>query len=675
MDSKTERFFEVSEQRQNLINGLEAAEEITRPLFEKAVETADRELASLISDPTVSEEVTVIGSSTQTALSQLEELSGSVRLGLVDPAVIEAKKQEILADPVRRLATAYLVAKTGLVKSEVTTDSPSASVKDLTAKNDETIRAILPARISLVIRDDVISFETPKGATGKLVELPKKSENENSKKGNYAQEIKELLRVLVTSESGSLGANELWDKAFPGLPYDRLAMKSFRTWMVKLTYRKQPIIEHNGHRGLSSKYTIDPQRFDVTLKTTEVVSRKSNIPTTIAQPPSRQIAPLLTDEQAAIVPKDSTENKIAKLAENQYKKEYAELEEQLRTFPLTIPECNAIAALIDMYKEVLDDLGVQVIPTQIVETLRIKTSSDLVQAAISLIKPNATIKDLRRIAVEKIEALFKEEEAIYTAIDSISRDDDRYLFFTYLCEFEDQDRQKIFRTLLDAERITTGKFEPRTGRPSGFTTKILLPDGKKIIVGETKPNNGNDSDSSDSDVLESSAPEQSEIIVVAGEEENVSDLEMEGSSLRSKVSDLAAIAVETTAVLSDKVESEARQEFEKSFRNDVKKWLEIIDSNNLGGKLAFTIGNTFSSQGYSFPYNQISKVVSAKESGLIDRNSEGFTVRDILIFNALYSSRQTKAAMAVSNHSKQKPDKSLMLKIIDEEIRLLASGS
>lgn len=271
-------FEELYEHRDQLREQRDEASDLTRDLYDSAIETADNRLSELAQTPEAQEELEQlrrsIGATALEAFKEINELE-SWAGQLISPDKIQQRRQEVeksLAEnpEYRRMkqlqefagsaATGSLIEKETAQpepKTETAVQSkPAAPVSAETDAPDQQQESE-PAKphVTVTVREDGnVQIGRRVVETGRYREYTH----------DYSEDRIKIMRTLIEHQSEELSVYDLWEKTFgdEGRPFEKDTMTHVKTWLQNhFTYNKKPIAVHNGRRGTQSAYTI--KDFDV----------------------------------------------------------------------------------------------------------------------------------------------------------------------------------------------------------------------------------------------------------------------------------------------------------------------------------------------------------------------------------------------------------------------------
>lgn len=251
-----EQFNEVLGQQHQLALNAQTASKHSHDIFLRAIEAADRRLAELAEAPEVRGHLTEASSSYTQGLEELDSLEEAIVLGIISKEEVDDRRTAILqqaeADPVVSFALRYLGAVA------LTTEKTNLRTPLDTEPNRQQQATGAPERDGVPEKRNIdITYDGNSvqiGAGGQCVKMSSKKSEGNR---DYAKERIAILEALI-KHGKPVRAVELWQSAFGDKEFDRHVMSQTRNWLTKLTYRHKPLIIHNGKRGSSSSYQVEP---------------------------------------------------------------------------------------------------------------------------------------------------------------------------------------------------------------------------------------------------------------------------------------------------------------------------------------------------------------------------------------------------------------------------------
>ena len=231
-----------------------------RAMYERAAETLDDKIAAVAHSPELQDSVAQDGDTALQGRQQLEGLRGILPDDELEPQIgaFNERLQRVNdyfghygaeSEGARLFATK--VAAAGIAVSTTTETVPAvevaapAEVDDIVPPSPERDRSKTP--VSVTFRRNVVQI----GKFGQIVPFrPRTSESVI----DHSDARRKALKYILVSE-GELTPHQIWEAAYDGRPFDKDAFKPIRDWLVKITYRRQPIIHFNAKRGLSSRYS------------------------------------------------------------------------------------------------------------------------------------------------------------------------------------------------------------------------------------------------------------------------------------------------------------------------------------------------------------------------------------------------------------------------------------
>lgn len=450
------------------------------PLVETALQRAKERIDTLEDSESVRGYYTSLAAPILAELAEIDGLRTYVDTGLIMQDELDAARSTVLeklgADPVLGAAWRYVNHEKFGQTVQIAHTAPSAERADApvsaealtpqaglnkpqTSEQDTTPETAKP-HVKITIRDNGLLI-------GKNGRYYKTSDVRHQSQRDYTEERLAVLDTLVEHQGEVLTVAQLWEATFGvETPFDRDVMSQVRAWLGKLTFRRQPIVEHNGKRGPASAYGITG--FDVQI-VKETVTR-SKVPTSLPDsvlPAGDVTLPTRSNADTLPFPENSIEQSVK------------------ATFPLSLYESSVVATLLDINKPVLRSNEIDTIPVDIVNKLRDKVTKVNAKKIMTRLDCDS-IRELRVRAIDRLHTFFEDEDKVLDAIGAMSAKDDRYELFSYLFQMEGEDRVRLLNGLVDAEHsgtadVSTAKFGGYTVTDTKHTIAIDLGDGTEVI--------------------------------------------------------------------------------------------------------------------------------------------------------------------------------------------------
>lgn len=405
----------LESQESQLSLQVEGASPLTRDLFEQALANTTSRISEITSDPRFAEEVEAIVQPFAQANEELLTLEG-----LLSPEIIAVRRQSIQeqidSDPIvsaaLRLRTKY-VGKNALAEE---VDVEYISTPDQTESVVSQEEIVKPRKkVTMTYQNGVLKV----GEQGRYF---KTSGASHEGQRDYTTERLRLLEVLIDKPDTWMSVKSLWEIAFPGTPTDAAVLQNARSWFTTLTYRRQPIVVHNGKRSNGSAYGIFG--FDITF---------TRMPASVHEPTR---VPL----KARHTP--SSRNTVESVAQHET------LEPKIK-FPLSAYECLLLGEFLNTNRAILTELDLEPVSEMALDSLR---SSDTEADRALMIREFGTLKAARLAIFEKVRKFFSDETSVLNVISQMSARDNRYNLFSYLIDLEGEDRFSLLTKLANSER-------------------------------------------------------------------------------------------------------------------------------------------------------------------------------------------------------------------------------
>lgn len=653
-----ETYFMLQEQRDSLIQMADSAT-TANALYTKAIATADEKIAALEASEIIQKQLGALVLPLQTAISenevQLAALQPAVELGLLSLDDITEQHtsfkisvaERIQSDP--RLAIAWRVFNKVAVSETVEYTPSDDTPEEITALADKPEEAETPKQaIKITRRGNGIMI----GAGGKLIRLSGARSNAHR---DYSEERAAVLKTLVQAQGKQLSANELWDTTFPGTPFDRITLAQVKRWLDSITYRRKPVVVHNGKRGNASRYGITD--FDITYTEESVVRASSLNPAAV----EADITVGSTKENELLPVAASTPLLSGPHVPSKHREKKVQAEQLRCKFPLDLLESSMIASFLYVNRNVFESLSIPPIDEAISNNLNNHTTQE--QYVIAM-QQYGDIQTLRSVALAKIEKFFEDDDLVLDTLELMSDRDHRYPLFTYLMDIDGEDRWGLFDKLAQASRVTdyavdAGRRASYAIHPDSVHTKLVLPDRTELSGYTSKEASSSAHTAAvhykhDIDTpIDELQPTLSDTLEAASPQDTNVEAEQATVDLQSWTEDIPDQSNELD-VTSDSA-LDIRADFERELRSTLQNALELVRQFSLDGAFAAPVMAVF---------NGIKKttIKNASENGHISRNDNRILhVRDILILHTIELHKQ---AFSVQR-SKTKPDRKLILATID----------
>lgn len=174
-------------------------------------------------------------------LAELDDLEKSYAVSDAVQAAIDQKRAEIaeeMQSSPEHIVAAFVLGKQATEKS--TEDETEKEQLSVTIGYSESKKSIKIGRRN-------VRLSTPKKETA-----------------DYAAFRLAALKVLAGTSGEEIEPNSILEEAcslmgYTGAELSKDVMVNVRSWLTGLTYRRQQIFEHNGMRGVSSRYRVAPR--------------------------------------------------------------------------------------------------------------------------------------------------------------------------------------------------------------------------------------------------------------------------------------------------------------------------------------------------------------------------------------------------------------------------------
>jgi hypothetical protein len=455
MEFPIQDFINLDIQKEQLEANLIEAPKDMQPLFEQAIKNAEEKIQEYQDKPGFKEALGSVALEIEGRLDSIAKLREAAKSGLLPEAEVSAKAAEIEADPRIKVIAKYIGAIAIASESEEKIDpveSPSHPEKEKQ-----------PVKMNLIIQGNTIRI----GDRGKIVRF---AIQEKSVSMAYAKSNEDLLRTLIISNESGLSPRQLWEQTYPEQKYSQDAIRNFRIWAQRLTYRNETLVEQS-KRGRGSTYSINP-RFDISIIDKKV---------------TKKIAPLKSPK-----PQEIEEGQVLEIQDSSNPENISE-----NVFPLTLKESVIFAAFMNTYSDELTALGFAPISNEIFHNL-LEELGETSETTGPMKTEDLVL--LRQDIVKKLYAFAQNEDALIDAIIELEKNnpnDPRLQLIDYIAEMEsDEDRWKLLEELTAfTNRVFT--YSLQGGGVQIRSIKSTLPDGRELDLTQGKTD--------DEDTLEATA--------------------------------------------------------------------------------------------------------------------------------------------------------------------------
>lgn len=470
--SAVEDYFSICARREQLLAS-QATALSTNPLYMRALENADTRLHELEQNPFVVSHLQMLAKPIieeyqreQAAIDQLAALAGDFlseeEIALQRHAVLLSVEQK-LEDPKVRAAWQFTIGAG--VQAEVLLDTASVEstpeTQAILPKPDETPRLSAedarthetgPTPIEIKRQGNAVII----GQHGKYVLLSHHQESDAMR--DYSEDRWAILKTLAQNYEREIPVKDLWSLTFPNKDFDGHVMAGIRSWLNKLTFRRSPIVIHNGKRGNASAYHVNG--FQITL--THVTVPRAN----------QSLAVSVQPEQSPNADRD--EETIP--------------QSQSCGFPLSMYECSVLASFFTTNAAVFERQGIQTIDKDAAEAIsdRMKQATYNQERAIAIYK-YGDLRGVRENIIEKLMKFFEDDAAVLNTMELMSIRDDRLPLFEYLFDIEGEQRWKLLEELLDAKHFTdvNVNMTRRGAHVRDTTLRVIGANGRDLMLSPT----------------------------------------------------------------------------------------------------------------------------------------------------------------------------------------------
>ncbi len=456
MEFPIQDFINLDIQKEQLEAKFKEAPTDMQPLFEQAIKNAEEKIQEYQEKPGFKEALGSIALEIEGRLDSIANLREAAKSGLLPEAEVSAKAAEIEADPRIKVIAKYIGAIAIASESEEKIDpveSPSHPEKEKQ-----------PVKMNLIIQGNTIRI----GDRGKIVRF---AIQEKSVSMAYAKSNEDLLRTLIISNESGLSPRQLWEQTYPEQKYSQDAIRNFRIWAQRLTYRNETLVDQS-KRGRGSTYSINP-RFDISIIDKKV---------------TKKIAPLKSPK-----PQEIEEGQVLEIQDSSNPENISE-----NVFPLTLKESVIFAAFMNTYSDELTALGFAPISNEIFHNLLEELGEP--SETTGPMKTEDLVL-LRQDIVKKLYAFAQNEDALIDAIIELEKNnpnDPRLQLIDYIAEMEsDEDRWKLLEELTAFTNRVFIFDSLQGGGVQIRSIKSTLPDGRELDLTQGKTD--------DEDTLEATA--------------------------------------------------------------------------------------------------------------------------------------------------------------------------
>lgn len=336
--------------------------------------------------------------------------------------------------------------------------------------------------IEITIDKDTVNI----GKRGKLVKLSGVSK-ESTERKDYSEERREILKVLIENAGGDpITIEDLWAMSFPGREVEEGSFNQIRIWLEKLTYRRSPIVIHNGMRGAYSGYSIPNPNVSLVIVDTTKSKNKDVVQETVQQEFAAETElqstveqTQLTEEIADLPVLLSGQNSDTEVNEPEVTTVPEEVKENVKpvvktevrntppvVFPLNHAQSSILAEFLYVRSEMLSEFGIPKIDPEV--ATKLQEGMSVTKLAEEMAKYGNNLEKLRMNILATVNRYFENETQAIADVTNMSELDFRYPLFEYLFELEAEDRKLLLDELVTAKagiQVTVGtNGAPRTGQ-------------------------------------------------------------------------------------------------------------------------------------------------------------------------------------------------------------------
>lgn len=649
-----DNYFELIEKKESLVSLLRQGSEEVRPIIEEGLNRAQGEISRLESDEDVIIEIALMGQKVESDLQVLDQLS-TIGEELVPAELIAQQREEILSNSrnlrsleifqeLKMLETAGEVVIEEVpilsdVSTEVTSTGETGTVH-LTPEGDSEVADESDTEktypnIELTIEGNNLRI----GKRGKVINL----EYANlSKYRDYRQIRKNILRVLVDNAGGEfISARDLWAAAMAEEEFDKVAMGRVLNWFrSELTFRKQPIVTHNGQRR-DSAYRIE----NPNVSLTEVIQVDDESPSPIQDNIGDQGGTIVEPSPSTAEPTSIMPTKSATLVDTKERQGTLDL-------PLNHAETIILTEFLSTKSEVLRAYGIKEFVTQDKEKLFEVSDADLkLKYELEIIYGG--VENAREIIIDKLIRYFGEDnqDNIYEDLVAISEKDFRFSLFCYLFDLQEEGSlELLINEVLKAKPDTTVVIDEggyNRGKQIIDTKAGFIDEYGKEIIAPT----GEDQEQVDEEEIISVPEELAEDEVIELNDELQVSLE-EAEDQVVTVVDQKNPETKTQSKKLKKLEVDA----EKAIENLIDEGIIVAGTDEISLKI-------YTSKSNSRTSGTKTSLKRAKNCGIIESTKqEVFSVRQIVVMEILNAYRDLFSA---PNNSSRFTE---AMKLIDEVV-------
>lgn len=441
-----------------------------------------------------------------------------------------------------------------------------------------------------------------------------------------------LERLVMLEEGEELSYNELADylHEYPEIDEEAIASPNFynvRNWLTAISVDDNPLIVHNGKRGVASRYSLNPL-FSITIVSEYTYSNLANI---IELQEETSTEP---QELDVLIPRGSAFVIHGALA---YLHRTGKLHDDFPEYPE-------------------DDIDAVVLSEQIeFSTGRGELLSE------------DELRARRQTAFAQLSKLMESDDLL-RVIDIIEENDSRYLLVNFLSQLTRQ-QQEHLKALFAAQLVinTThqktqpyaGRFDPAIYEVSAYGATGDLLTEQVIGLGGTQITTAPNTDflprmrrAADDEAADKLRAQKSSGALVEMPNKEFNTQESQQENTPTELKDEATVVLNQTEDEHMERTLEVKDGRSKSQQRFFEAGKAYLDTQVIAKIIEHRVPEHMSRQALEsyFSFMKVRKFVSAKENGLIkgDTEEDGLTYEDIFIL-ALYGNRQLQGKMQVKS--------------------------
>lgn len=445
-------YFEAIEQREQLESLLPLASDNLRPTIENGLFAVNTAIDELEADG-VALDIAHYGEEIENDLAVLEALRATIDKRYISTETVDSQIEVLLSDERKMKALALFrelkvleaagITKEFLPQAEelsetITTNDeplelPTTNIEpEVELPSDMSDRSrtldILPAvdgpKIQIEFKSDGIQI----GEKGRFIRFSNTAHNEQR---DYGDERRAILKVLVENAGSGeyIKVHELWKMAFgDDKEFDRSAMTQIKLWLSSITFRREPIVSHNGRRR-GSAYGIANKNITIKEDTgsdAEIFEEDKEVK--LSSPVSLQAHLAKEDDPTMIVVDEEVLHSALK-------------------FPLNHAETTILLQHILTRKDILKSIGVEdlILPEgKAEEILGIKDIDK--KLLMGVIEHGGSLEKARESIAKKLVDYFEklEQSQVDELLAEMSGDDFRIDLVCFLYDLKTNDKLRVF---------------------------------------------------------------------------------------------------------------------------------------------------------------------------------------------------------------------------------------